>query len=67
MTPWPRENNDMTNMKTNKDVQSPIFFSKPCQVNIDQTILREFYRKRFVEPKTKIIVTYVPLAAVLYP
>ena len=53
MTPWPRENNDTENMKKNKDMQSPIFFSKPCQVNIDQTILREFYRKRLVEAKTQ--------------
>ena len=53
MTPLRRENNDMKNMENNKDVQSPIFYSKPCQVNIDQTILREFYRKRLVEPKTQ--------------
>ena len=53
MTPWPRENNDMKNMKANKDMQSSIFFSKPCQVIADQSILREFYRKRLVEAKTQ--------------
>ena len=49
----PRENNDTNNMRKNKDVQSQFFFSKPCQVNTDQTILREFYRKRLVEAKTQ--------------
>ena len=43
----------MKNMKTNKDVQSPIFYSKPCQVNINQAILREFYKKRLIEHKTQ--------------
>ena len=49
----PREDNDTNNMRKNKDVQSQFFFSKPCQVNTDQTILREFYRKRLVEAKTQ--------------
>ena len=52
MTPKPRENNCTKNIKKNQDMQSVNFYSKPCLVNTDPTILREFYKKRLVEPKT---------------
>ena len=44
---------------TRKRAYSKPCYSKPCLVNIEPTILWEFYRTRLIEPKTHKVYSYL--------
>ena len=57
MTPNMNQKINSNDMREPNDVQQ--FYSKPCLVNIEPTILWEFYRTRLIEPKTHKVYSYL--------
>ena len=57
MTPNMKRKINSNDMREPNAVQQ--FYSKPCLVNIEPTILWEFYRTRLIEPKTHKVYSYL--------
>ena len=57
MTPNMNQEINSNDMREPNAVQQ--FYSKPCLVNIEPTIIREFYRTRLIERKTHKVYSYL--------